>query len=176
MSENKTRPGVVLYFDSLCPALARLSNEQNGMLLRGIVDYAQTGAIPELDNMTGLVFEMLRPSIDRDGERYAESVAQRRFAVYCREAKKRGEEPMSFEEWQRVLSSDNGSYPTTTSTTISTPSSSTTPTPFQKIDSASTAGGASGGCKGDNPLTPEEETRRNQELQRQILNYRPGGA
>ncbi len=174
MSENKTRPGVMLYFDTLCPALARLSNEQNGMLLRGIVDYAQTGTIPELDGMTGMAFDLLRPSIDRDGERYAEAVDQRRYAVYCREAKKHGEEPMSFEEWQRVLSSDNGSYPTTTSTPISNPSPTTTPS--QKIDSASTAGGVSGGCKGDNPLSPEEKERRRREMQRQLLDYRPGGA
>ena len=33
MNERKQRPGVMLYFDTLCPALARLTNEQRGELL-----------------------------------------------------------------------------------------------------------------------------------------------
>ena len=70
MNERKQRPGVMLYFDTLCPALARLTNEQRGELLQGIVGYAQSGTIPELDGMTGMAFDLLRPGIDRDGERY----------------------------------------------------------------------------------------------------------
>lgn len=164
MTERKQRPGVVLYFDTLCPALARLTNEQAGALLRGIVDYAQTGAIPELDPMPGMAFDLLRPGIDRDGERYFEQIEQRRYAVYCREAKKRGADPISFENWQRMISDDIGRYPTTTPTSTSTPAS--TPTSSPNPSSYPTAAaypyptadapgkGETGGCKGDEGENP----------------------
>ena len=82
MNERKQRPGVMLYFDTLCPALARLKNEQSGELLKGIVEYAMTGAIPELDDMAGMAFDLLRPGIDRDEERYEDTREQRKYAVY----------------------------------------------------------------------------------------------
>ena len=159
MNKQKQRPGVLLYFDTLSPALARLTDEQCGMLLRGIVEYAQTGAIQELDGMTGLAFDLLRPGVDRDAERYAEEVEQRRFAVYCREARKHGVEPKSYEEWQRAISSDIGRYPSTTPITASAPD--TTPTAFQssfqKPSSFSGAGGIGEqeGCKGEERENPQ---------------------
>ncbi len=158
MTERKQRPGVVLYFDTLCPALARLTHEQAGALLRGIVDYAQTGAIPELDAMSGLAFDLLRPSIDRDGERYFEQIEQRRYAVYCREAKKRGADPISFESWQRMISDDIGRYPTTTPASSSNPSpypypSSKAETNTSPAAAAEGKGGAEG-CKGDGSENP----------------------
>ena len=148
MNERKQRPGVMLYFDTLCPALARLKNEQSGELLKGIVEYAMTGAIPELDDMAGMAFDLLRPGIDRDGERYEDTREQRKYAVYCREAKKRRETPCSFEEWQQMVSCDIGRYPTTTTT----PNPTANPTPA----GAATGKGESEGCKGDegeNPAT-----------------------
>ena len=162
MTERKQRPGVVLYFDTLCPALSRLTNEQAGALLRGIVDYAQTGAIPELDPMPGMAFDLLRPGIDRDGERYFEQIDQRRYAVYCREVKKRGADPISFENWQRMISDDIGRYPTTTTTTTpnptTTPATTTTPNPTANPTpvGAATGKGESEGCKGDERENPTD--------------------
>ena len=158
MNERRQRPGVILYFDTLCPALARLTNEQAGAMLRGIVDYAQTGAIPELDNMAGMAFDMLRPGIDRDGERYFEQIEQRRYAVYCREAKKRGADPISFESWQRMISDDIGRYPTTTPASSSNPSpypypSSEAETNTSPAAAAEGKGGAEG-CKGEGRENP----------------------
>ena len=171
MNERKQRPGVMLYFDTLCPALARLKNEQSGELLKGIVEYAMTGAIPELDDMAGMAFDLLRPGIDRDGERYEDTREQRKYAVYCREAKKRRETPCSFEEWQQMASCDIGRYPTTTTTPnpTTTPATTTTPNPTTTPATTTTpnptanptpAGAATGkgeteGCKGDERGNPD---------------------
>lgn len=73
MADKAKRPGVMLYFDDIKPAINRMDDEQCGRLLRAIVSYAETGEKPEIDGMEGLVFDMLIPKIDRDGERYEES-------------------------------------------------------------------------------------------------------
>lgn len=162
MNERKQRPGVMLYFDTLCPALARLTNEQRGELLQGIVEYAQTGAIPDLDGMTGMAFDLLRPGIDRDAERYEDIREKRRYATYCREAERRGETPTSFEEWQLMITNDNTRYPTTTSSSYPspttypsvTPSSTAAAYPYPAADAPGK--GETEGCKGDereNPAT-----------------------
>ena len=66
------KPGVMIYFDSIRPALSRLDDSQLGALFRAIIEYAQTGAVADLDNMAGFAFDSLRPKIDRDDERYQE--------------------------------------------------------------------------------------------------------
>lgn len=160
MNERRQRPGVILYFDTLCPALARLTNEQRGELLQGIVEYAQTGAIPELDNMAGMAFDMLRPGIDRDAARYEDTRELRKYAVYCREQKKRGETPSSFEEWQQMVSNDNRRYPTTNSTPIASTTTNSASalsryeTQSQKATGASEGKGDTEGCKGEEREKP----------------------
>lgn len=98
--KSKERPGVMLYFDAVRPAISRLDETQCGVLLRSVMDYAQYGVVPELDPMTGLAFDMLVPKIDRDAERYEESREQRQYAVYTREKKRSGEPVMSIGEWR----------------------------------------------------------------------------
>lgn len=162
MNERKQRPGVMLYFDTLCPALARLTNEQRGELLQGIVEYAQTGAIPDLDGMTGMAFDLLRPGIDRDAERYEDIREKRRYATYCREAERRGETPTSFEEWQLMISNDITRYPTTTSSSYPspttypsvTPSSTAAAYPYPAADAPGK--GEAEGCKGDERENPTD--------------------
>lgn len=133
MADAKQKPGVMLYFDSIRPALNRLDNEQCGALFRAILDYGEFGTVSDLEPMTGMVFDLLRPKIDRDAEKYEESREQRQHAVYAREAKRRGEQPLTFSEWRlhRELSSDNGQvspdneniepYPSTSTTASITP-------------------------------------------------------
>jgi len=125
MSDKKARPGVMLYYDCIRPALKRLDDSQCGVLLRAIIDYAEYGVIPELDPMTGMAFDMLIPKLDRDAEKYEESREQRQYAVYVREKQKAGEPYMKITEWRLSkykppdigpISPDNGSvgpYPST---------------------------------------------------------------
>ena len=84
MADGKARPGVMIYFESVRPALSRLDNEQCGALFRAIIDYAEYGAVPDLEPMTGMAFDLLRPKIDRDAEKYEESREQRQHAVSIR--------------------------------------------------------------------------------------------
>ncbi len=155
MSDKKARPGVMLYYDCIRPALKRLDDSQCGVLLRAIIDYAEYGVIPELAPMTGMAFDMLIPKLDRDAEKYEESREQRQYAVYVREKQKAGEPYMKIAEWRLSkykppdigpISPDNGSvgpYPFT-SPSVS-PSISVTPSP-----SAFTAGEVTGeGYKGE---------------------------
>ena len=78
-TNQKERPGVMLYFDVLRPMINRLDAAQCGVLLRAVMDYAQYGVMPELDPMTGMAFDMLVPKIDHDAERYEESREQRQY-------------------------------------------------------------------------------------------------
>ena len=61
MADGKARPGVMIYFESVRPALSRLDNEQCGALFRAIIDYAEYGAVSDLEPMTGMAFDLLRP-------------------------------------------------------------------------------------------------------------------
>lgn len=164
----KERPGVMLYFEDIRPAINRLDPGQSGALLRSILDYAQYGEAPELDPMTSLVFEMLVPKIDRDAERYEENREQRQYAVYVREKKKNGESCLSFAEWRlmRARSSENENigpispdpqnidpYPsataTATATTTATTSAAASPSASPSPSASSLASTAGEGSKGE---------------------------
>ena len=179
MAKQKERPGVMLYFDALRPAISRLDEAQCGALLRSVLDYAQYGVVPELDPMTGLAFDMLVPKIDRDAERYEESREQRLYATYSREKKKKGEQPLSYEEWRlmqnaveqegndpsRPVHENNGPLHPVNEIAVSYPSASASPaattTPTAATSAAATvstsaapsantsAAGERGGCKGE---------------------------
>jgi hypothetical protein len=175
--KQKERPGVMLYFDDVRPVISRLDEIQCGVLLRSVMDYAQYGVVPELDPMTGLAFDMLVPKIDRDAERYEESREQRLYATYSREKKKKGEPPLSYEEWRlmqnaveqegndpsRPVHENNGplhpvneiavSYPSTSAspaaTTTPTVTVSTTAATSAATSANTSAAGERGGCKGE---------------------------
>ena len=153
-TRQKERPGVMLYFDAVRPAISRLSEAQCGVLLRSVMDYAQYGVLPELDPMTGLAFDMLVPKIDRDAERYEESREQRQYAAYTREKKRSGEQPLSIAEWRlarlRANERDNGplrpdngplpSIPSSASAATSPAASSSAPITTSISSSAAAAG------------------------------------
>ena len=157
--KQKERPGVMLYFDAVRPAISRLDETQCGVLLRSLMDYAQYGVVPELDPMTGLAFDMLVPKIDRDAERYEETREQRQYAVYAREKKKSGESCLSFADWRlmRARPSDHENigpispvnenidpYPSATAT--ATPTTAATASPSTSLSpSADTSGEGSKG-------------------------------
>lgn len=160
---SKTRPGVMLYFDSLRPALKRLDDAQCGKLLRAVLDYAEFGLLTELDAMTGMAFEMQIPKIDRDGERYEACCEQRQFAAYSREVKRRGEQPISFEEWRRKESTTlNEPWRPVTDEVQSLPSISTSSSSAPSLSQTTTASapgagvveGEEAGCKGEGEGDP----------------------
>ena len=51
MSRAKEKPGVMVYFDDIRPAMRMLDDERFGKLLRAVIDYSQMGVVPDLDDM-----------------------------------------------------------------------------------------------------------------------------
>ena len=99
----------MIYFD-IRPAIERLSFAERGELFTAILDYGGSGERPHLDGMAGMAFDFIAPKIERDAQSYKEKQLQKKYAVYCRETKKDGIAPASFEEWlfadNRLISHD----------------------------------------------------------------------
>lgn len=133
------RPGIMLYFDILEP-IRELPDADKGRLLVAMLEYGQSGKVPQFDGALGLTLAwgFIRPKIDKDSEEYNKTVLKRQYATFCRDRKRKGEPEVGFEEWlitiddhsYQVISSDIKCYPTTTTTTTpsSTPNTSTNTT------------------------------------------------
>lgn len=112
------KPGVMFYFE-IRPCIKRLSLADKGTLFEAILDYGQYGLLPEVDGALGVAWDFIRPRIDLDSGRYDDKVAMAKYAVAVREAKKKGLQVPSFEQWQAssqenpdpVLSDDSEQYP-----------------------------------------------------------------
>lgn len=134
------RPGIVLYFE-MRKVLKRLNHDDGIQLILAMLDYGETGKQPDFNGNTTLevVWDLIEGKLDRDKEKYEETLPKRRYAAYCREQKKIDAEPMSFDDWEREIdhmtSCDTKRYLTKTkskSKTLSPPtssSSSQSPTP-----------------------------------------------
>ena len=96
------RPGMVFYFD-IIPALKYLSNEQKGKLFEAMLEYGMNDKSPDFsdDPLLGMAWCFVGPRIDRDGESYGEKKEQRKYATYCREAKKNNITPLTYDEWKK---------------------------------------------------------------------------
>lgn len=57
-----------------------LSIEQKGVLLTAIFSYASDLALPEMDGMTKMAFSFIKGRMDRDAEKYAQTIQKRREA------------------------------------------------------------------------------------------------
>lgn len=132
------RPGIMLYFDILEP-IRVLPDADKGRLLVAMLEYGQSGKVPQFDGDLGLTLAwgFVKPKIDKDEAEYNMSVLRRQYATVCRERKKKGEPEITFDDWlktipngehqtQSMITNDNQWYPTTTTTTSSTPNTSTT--------------------------------------------------
>lgn len=81
------RPGIMFYF-SVRPALKRLSAEQKGQLFDAILDYGESGLLPDFDGVLGVCWDFIQPMIDKDAENYREKCNKAKKAVETRWAKK----------------------------------------------------------------------------------------
>lgn len=94
------RPGVMFYFDML-PALKRLTKVQKADLFEALLEYAQCGVLPEFDDIgVSVAWDFIQPRIDRDAQAYDLKCLKNQYSVYCREAKKNGKDPVSFDDWK----------------------------------------------------------------------------
>ena len=116
------KPGVMFYFD-VRPCIKRLDINEKGRLFEAILDYGEFGIVPDLDGALGVAWDFIQPKLDRDAGRYDKQVEQKQYAVFSREVRKKGSNPVPFDEWKslsdiernRLLSADTERYPTTTS-------------------------------------------------------------
>ena len=147
------RPGIMLYFDILEPIRA-LPDADKGRLLVAMLEYGQSGKVPQFNGDLGLTLAwgFVKPKIDKDSEEYNKTVLKRQFATFCRDRKKKGEPDITFEEWMMTID-NNGNhmiphdttwYPTTTTTPI-TNTSTNTSTTITTAAAASTNGNADSG-------------------------------
>ena len=130
------RPGIMLYFDILEP-IRVLPDADKGRLLVAMLEYGQSGTLPQFDGDLGLTLAwgFVKPKLDKDSDEYNKTVLKRQYATFCRDRKKRNEPEISFDEWvmtldasdYQMISHDIKWYPTTTTptTTSSTPNTST---------------------------------------------------
>ena len=129
------RPGIMLYFDILEP-IRVLPDADKGRLLVAMLEYGQSGTVPEFEGMLALAWGFVKPKIDKDESEYNLSVLRRQYATVCRERKRKGEPEITFDEWLKangdhdnqkasMVTNDNQWYPTT-STTPSTPTNTST--------------------------------------------------
>ena len=94
------RPGVLFRFE-LLDALEQLDPADAGQLFIAAMRYGKDGTVPTFQNpLLSVVWTFVKSAVDRDAESYDLKVLQKKYAVYVREAKKAGAEPLSFDEWK----------------------------------------------------------------------------
>lgn len=93
----------VMYTDYM-EQIKLLDMEQRGMLFTAIMQYASGDALLEMDGMTGMAFSFIKSKMDRDFEKYQQTVEKRK------EAGKLGGRPKAkgFEEKQEKAKKANG--------------------------------------------------------------------
>ena len=139
------RPGIMLYFDILEPIRA-LPDSDKGRLLVAMLEYGQSGKVPQFEGELGLTLAwgFVKPKIDRDEETYENAKEQRKYAAFCRSRSALNLPKVPFEEWvnlspaerKRMLTNNNeplravdfvdNRYPSTTAATPANTSISTT--------------------------------------------------
>lgn len=143
------RPGIMLYFDLLEP-IRVLPDADKGRLLVAMLEYGQSGILPDFDGMLALAWGFVKPKIDRDSEEYARTVSKRQYATFCRTLKRKNMPEISYDEWMvmtederdDLISHDIKCFPTTTSTATATVTPTSTPSPTTKTTASTTADAA----------------------------------
>ena len=171
------RPGFMLYFDT-APAFEPLSNENAGRLIKAVFTYASTGELVPLDDSLTLLFELIRPKLDRDAEKYEQTVQRRKYGGYRKACYDRGETPLEYEVWlehaRACTSMPTTATTSTTATATTTATTSTTATtPTAKTNTnltVASAGSGKGSLRG-NPDDDAEFERQRREQIAKLTNY-----
>ena len=96
----KKRPGIMIYF-TMRQVLSRLSNEDKGILFDSILQYADTGTVPELPDSLYVVWPLIQMNLLQDDLRYRHVVIKRKYAAYVRWAGAHFEPVKAFPVWAR---------------------------------------------------------------------------
>ena len=99
------RPGIMLYFDILEP-IRVLPDADKGRLLVAMLEYGQSGTVPDFDGMLALAWGFVKPKLDRDDESYEEAKVQRKYAAFCKKRNGLNLPKIPFEEWLAMDNND----------------------------------------------------------------------
>ncbi len=75
-----TRPNGFILLNKTGEQFRLLSNEDAGLLIKALFDYAESGAIPDLPPAPKMAFSFIRAYMDENAEKYAQTVEKRRIA------------------------------------------------------------------------------------------------
>lgn len=81
--KQQSKPGVMIYFET-GKAIRKLDYEKKGRLFEAIMDYAEFGIEPDLDDGLALAWPFIANAIDRDSQSYAKTVVGRKKAAYAK--------------------------------------------------------------------------------------------
>ena len=108
MNEQGTPKGVVLYYSFYPDIFSKLDDHQRSLILEAIFSTGGVCPMPELDEMTDLIWGLLSRILEINGERYQQAVQAGRKGAQKRaenlEAKRQkmieeaSEEPLSFDD------------------------------------------------------------------------------
>ena len=94
-------------YKEMADSLLKTSNEQIGEIIRNAIKYAfyeGKGSEESDDVLIEILCGQINNDIERHKESYAEKCEQKRlerhYGIYKQETVKKGETPMSFEEWK----------------------------------------------------------------------------
>ena len=94
----KQKPGVMIYFD-IIPVLDLLSSADAGILFRAILQYGESGVLPELEPNLALLWPLIQQRLDHDWDRYQHTVIKRKYAAYSRWEKQHDRQPIPYSQW-----------------------------------------------------------------------------
>ena len=88
----------MLYFSDWTPMLA-LDDSTLAALFRAAVRYAAEGEVPDFEGVSAILWGMIAPKIDRDGEAFAEKCRKARYSRYRGIEKSHDRAPLEYDEW-----------------------------------------------------------------------------
>lgn len=156
---EKGRPGVMFYFE-MRPCLKRLTPEEKGRLFECVLDYAQYGAVPELEGALGVAWDFLQPRIDHDAERYEEIAESRRSAARKRWDKQEQAQQTAATECTEMQPDANasGALQTMPTTNTNTKTKTTANSSPYSVSVSTPAAGKAGQISPDRERLAEELT------------------
>lgn len=107
-NEKFERPGIIMRFDNL-PTFLRMNPSAVGLYTIAAMKYGQNLIKPDIDSynldpLDRARFETLwdkdQPQIDKDAIGWKDGIIQRKYAGYCSGQARKGEEPMSYEDYK----------------------------------------------------------------------------
>lgn len=130
MAKEKSRPGMMLYFDTFAVMRKYLTQEELAAAICQLVDYAELGVEPvDLPQAAAVAFDLIKPRLDHDAGAYEEKVRSSRYGGFVKKCRAKGIKEADIpplEEWDGTMSVDNLTQPKATSTNLHQPKATST--------------------------------------------------